>query len=350
MSHPTDMPAPAVSVVIPVHNCERYVAEAVRSVLRQTRTDFELIVVDDGSTDGTAEIVSSFADPRIRLIRTPRGGISSAINAGISASRADLIARLDGDDAMEPERLQRQVDFLEARPWLGGGASYYWVMDEKGTLRGSEEPPLVTVADLELQLSHRGRLIYPHPTVMMRRHVLARVGGYDSRYDKCEDVELFMRMYEAGWPMLVQPERLTRFRVHASSTTASSVRVQYFLNEAIFANFRRRRRGDADLPVEHYMAAAHASPWRWLITEGRILSRRLQRMRTVALMADRRLAGTLALVAAAAVDPISTTGALRRKLKRIERQSLSPWRAEAPAPIASGVAGPAVTGPETTSV
>ena len=109
---------PRVSVALPVHNCERYVAEAIESILAQTFTDFEFLIVDDGSTDGTLPILNRFAarDSRIRVISRPNTGIVGALNEMLGLARADLVARMDADDVALPVRFERQVRYLDEHP------------------------------------------------------------------------------------------------------------------------------------------------------------------------------------------------------------------------------------------
>jgi glycosyltransferase involved in cell wall biosynthesis len=199
------MRPPDVTVLMPVYNGERFVAETVESVLRQTHAGFEFIIVDDGSTDATRDIVGRFDDPRIRLVRLPRSGISAALNCGIRQARAPLIARIDADDLMEPQRLERQLAFVRARPEIGGAASYYRIIDERSALRGAFKVPLHDVADVERHLRLGGWLIYPHPTVIFRRDLALELGGYDHAFEVSEDVDFFLRMAEVGRPLLVQP-------------------------------------------------------------------------------------------------------------------------------------------------
>jgi glycosyltransferase involved in cell wall biosynthesis len=309
-------PRPQVSVAIPVFNGERYIGEAVRSVLAQTLHDIEVIVVDDASTDRTVEILAGIADPRLQVVAGPKRGASGAANEAIARCRADLVARLDADDVMEPQRLERQVAWLASRPGLGGGASYYWLIDEAGRICGWGDPPLLELADLDRQLSHGGRLIYAHPTVTLRRAALEKVGGYDPRFDSCEDVELLLRMYEAGHPVLVQPERLTRFRVHGGSVSATEGERQYFLDRAIFGNFQRRRQGLPELSPDAYVAHAQATLPRRVMTRARIRARRLHRAYGVARMQRRPLAAAAALAGAALLDVDAAWGAIRRRFGR----------------------------------
>lgn len=308
------MTDPVVSVVIPAHNAERFIGEAIESVLAQTVADFELVVVDDGSTDRTAEIVAGYRDPRILCLRPGKVGVCAASNLALERCRTPWVARLDADDVMEPHRLERQLAFLSGRPELGGIASYHWWINAQGEVKGAHDPPLHTVEDVERHLRLGGRLIYPHPTVMYRRDVVLGLGGYDERYESTEDVELFLRMYEAGRPLVVQPERLTRFRVHDSSVSARRAKEQFLLNELIFENFWRRRRGEPTITLEtlqHRMATSHLKRW---ASQGKFLATQHQRRRLIHQMRGRPLSALLSVIAAGALYPAGVVGRLRRKL------------------------------------
>jgi glycosyltransferase involved in cell wall biosynthesis len=110
---------PTVSVLMPCWNRERFIGDAIRSILAQTFTDLELIVVDDGSTDGTRAVVASFDDPRLRCLSCEHRGISAAMNAGLAAAQGKFIARLDSDDWWMPDMLATQIAMLDARPDVG---------------------------------------------------------------------------------------------------------------------------------------------------------------------------------------------------------------------------------------
>lgn len=200
---------PRIAVVLPVLNGEAYLAEAVRSVLDQTFTDFELVVVDDGSTDRTAEILASFSDARLRVIRFPENrGIVAALNAGIHGSESELIARMDADDICMPRRFERQVAFLDAHPdVMLCGTWTHQFGDESGILR----PPVKSE-------QIRARLFFgwamDHPSVMMRRSFLEQHGlEYDETFPHSEDFDFFIRTGELGGLANV-PEVLVRTRAH----------------------------------------------------------------------------------------------------------------------------------------
>jgi glycosyltransferase involved in cell wall biosynthesis len=209
---------PLISVVLPVHNCRPYLADAILSIRTQTLADFELIVVDDGSTDGSARIIddAARADARLRVIRRPNTGIVGALNEGIAAARGEFIARMDGDDLAEPARFAEQAAFLQSHVGCVAVGSAAWLIDADGDVIDRYAPPLGH-ADIEAQLllGNGGALI--HPAVMARRAAVNAVGGYRPDCDRAEDLDLFLRLGRHGLlSNLATP--LLRYRIHVGST------------------------------------------------------------------------------------------------------------------------------------
>lgn len=206
-----------VSVVMPVFNGERYLQEALDSVLGQTWTDLELVVVDDGSTDGTAEILRRQSDDRVRVLSQRNTGIAGALNAGIKAARGRYVARMDADDRSLPDRLSRQLGRLELEPDLALlGASFYSISDDGHRL--DLVPTLL--ADEELRRDLFVRCPFGHGTVVARRQVLLEVGGYDARAVPAEDYDLWSRVM-AAHRVANLPEALYEYRVHPGNTPKS---------------------------------------------------------------------------------------------------------------------------------
>ena len=176
--------APRVSVLLPVWNGEAFLEPAIESMLRQTLSSFELIVIDDGSTDASAAMAGKFAcgDDRVRVMRRAHEGLSAALNAGIAAARGEYIARMDADDINVPDRLQKQVAYLDAHPACVAVGAWIDVVDEAGLPLGVK-----TFSERHEQISAALLLgISPiaHPTVVMRRDVLRAAGGLNSRSTK----------------------------------------------------------------------------------------------------------------------------------------------------------------------
>lgn len=206
-----------VSVVVPAFNAERTIGETLLSVRRQTYRNLDIIVVDDGSTDRTSEIVhdQSRSDGRIRIIRQPNNGVAAARNTGIAAARAELIATIDADDVWQPSKIARQVEALEE---YGPQAKlvYAWsaFIDETGQVVNWGARPNF-YGDVFSELC-RGNFVGNGSAALIRKSVLERLGGYDSSLrgrggQGCEDWGLFLRIAEVGH-FVVVPDHLTGYR------------------------------------------------------------------------------------------------------------------------------------------
>jgi GT2 family glycosyltransferase len=215
---PTSERPPAVSVVLPVYNAARYLEPALASVLRQTFSDFELIAVDDGSTDDSKKILERFAaaDSRVRVISRPNTGIVGALNDGIAVARAEFIARMDGDDVSLPGRLQAQVDALRAGPDCIALGTAVQIIDSRGAVVDRYNPPWEHDAILaELLRGNGGALI--HPTAVFRAAALRKIGGYDPAFCKVEDLDLYLRLSREG-RLANLPVLGLQYRQHVQST------------------------------------------------------------------------------------------------------------------------------------
>lgn len=209
------MASPSVSVVLPVRDGERFLRDAIESVLTQTLSDLELIVVDDGSEDGTSRVLAGVADPRLRLLSRSREGLVPALRAGIAEARADYVARMDADDVSEPERLRRQIEVLERRPRVGMVATWTIVIDGHGRELRREVLPAEHV-DLARRLLLRNP--FQHGSVLLRRDALAAAGGYRADYGANEDYDLWRRLARS-WELACVPDTLYRYRVHSRAVT-----------------------------------------------------------------------------------------------------------------------------------
>ncbi len=214
------METPTVSVVMCVYNAERYVAEAIDSILGQTMRDFEFIIVCDASTDGTEAILRRYSerDARIRVSIHPRQGIPAAANYGCQLARGTYIARMDADDIAFPDRLERQVTFLERNPEVGVLGGALEVIDEEGRVTHRRIPPLED-AEIRKLLLHEC-CIY-QPAVMFRSDVFRASGGYRRAFVYAEDYDLWLRLAERC-RLANLPEPLVRYRVHLESVSLTS--------------------------------------------------------------------------------------------------------------------------------
>ncbi len=211
---------PAVSVVMAAYNGAGHVAEAVRSILEQDMADLELIVVDDGSTDGTAEIVAAVADPRLRLVRGPcNQGIAAAANIGLALARGAFVARMDSDDVAVPDRLSAQLAFMERHPEVdvcGGGME---IFGDIAQVVG------VPVADADIKanfLAARGNIF--NPTAFFRRDLVDRDRlRYDPNLPGAEDLAFWIAAMRAGARFANLDRTLVRYRWHGANVSASGV-------------------------------------------------------------------------------------------------------------------------------
>ncbi len=248
---------PRVSVVLPVRNGGAYLAPAIDSILTQTFTDFELIVVDDGSTDGTAAMLASISDPRLIVVAGPAAGIVAALNTGLARARADLIARMDADDIALPGRFAAQVAYLDANPAVAALGSAVILIDADGR---DLEPVGYPQSPEAIRALEPHVHFMAHPTVMMRAAAVRAVGGYRAQFVAAEDADLWLRLGDTH-DLANLAEPLLRYRTHAGQFSAvkraegrRAVALAAFL-----ASERRAGRGEADCLRDNLSASCLAS-------------------------------------------------------------------------------------------
>jgi glycosyltransferase involved in cell wall biosynthesis len=208
---------PHVSVIMSVYNDERYLREAVDSILAQTFIDFELVIIDDGSNDETATILSTYQDPRIAVHRQANRGLVAALNRGLALARGELLARMDADDRSHPERLQKQVAFLNQHPTIGLVGTACRIIDETGVSRAPflHYPTDSSHLQAELLLHN----CFCHGSVMFRRACIEQVGMYRPECAGDGDYDLWLRISE-HFAVANLDEPLYDYRSHAQSISA----------------------------------------------------------------------------------------------------------------------------------
>lgn len=200
------MDKPTVSVILPVYNCELYIYDAVQSILNQSFTNFELIIIDDCSTDATVAIINSFKDSRIRLIvKEKNSGYTDSLNYAITICKGDFIARMDGDDISLPERFQKQVDFLNANKDVIMCGTGIQIMDSDKILFHPSSHD-----DIKVKLCFSNAFF--HPTVMFKKDALVE-HNYDKNFEPAEDYDLWTRLIFKGKLSNIK-EVLLQYRVH----------------------------------------------------------------------------------------------------------------------------------------
>lgn len=231
---------PTVSVLMPVHNADRYVAEAVESILGQSWSDWELLIVDDGSTDRSRAIIERFAarDHRLRLTSRPNTGYTVALNELLTQSSGEFVARMDADDVALADRLSRQVEYLRAHPEVVCVGTAVHFIDDAGRFLRDGHPGLENDEIQERILA--GDCVLNHPSVMMRRGPVESVGGYRPEFEPAEDLDLWLRLAEVG-RLANLAEPLMNYRQHPASFSERHQRLQLERSAAAVLDACHRR-------------------------------------------------------------------------------------------------------------
>jgi glycosyltransferase involved in cell wall biosynthesis len=214
---------PGVSVLLPCYNAATTLGEALESLASQTLADFEIVAVDDGSSDATPDILQAWAarDSRMHVLRQPHSGIIAALNAGLGACSATLVARMDADDRSHPQRLERQAAFLEAHPEIDVVSCQVAGFPAEGVRQGFAVyidwlNALLSDADMRREMFVESPL--PHPSVAFRKQAVLEAGGYQEQ-GWAEDYDLWLRLYLAGRHFAKLPEVLLDWREHPERLT-----------------------------------------------------------------------------------------------------------------------------------
>ena len=262
---------PKVSVVMPTYNAERYLAQAIDSVLAQTYRDFEFLIVNDGSSDGTLDIAEAYAqkDPRIRIISQENQGGAAARNNGMEVARGEWIAMMDADDLMLPNRLERQLAFLRENPDVAVASAFVYHIDAQNRVIGQNESDLTNREMLQRKLTLNAPFGFSHPAVILNKKTVQAVGGYRPQFEPAEDIDLWNRVAENGHTVLVQPEFLLKYRIHVNSVCALKMREQVETSRWMEESLRRRRRGEPEPTWEQYQDIRRQMGWRARFRENR---------------------------------------------------------------------------------
>jgi Glycosyl transferase family 2 len=246
---------PRVSVVMPVHNGGRHLEPAIDSILGQTFADLEFVIIDDGSTDGTAEVLGRYraADPRLLVYPQEKAGLVASLNRGCGHARATYIARMDADDIAFPDRLARQVEFLDRQPEVAVVGSAVVRIDESGREIKRNVCP---TSHAEIVEALREYTCFTHPTVMLRRAAFEAVGGYRPAYGPAEDYDLWLRLSER-YELANLPDPLLYYRVYPGQVSVRQLDQQVLSVVGARAAARQRT-----------LTGHDRSPARELITPG----------------------------------------------------------------------------------
>ena len=252
--------APEVSIVVPVHNGERFLDEAIQSLRNQTLASIEILVVDDGSTDSSMRIAERHAavDTRVRIQRLARSNFATALNWGIRSARAPWIGRLDADDVALPEWLERQMCYLTEHPDVGALGAFGWMMGSGGNAVGLSRHGPVSREEF-LRARTEGLIYLLHSSVVFPRDLVLSLGGYREEYGTAADVDLWSRIAD-NHQVLALPEPLIQYRIHraAASLTRSEEQIEQTLRARY--NALRRRAREPELSLEDYRLWYRSQP------------------------------------------------------------------------------------------
>ena len=255
---------PTISVVLPVYNQEKYVAETLESVLAQTFQDFEVLVHDDGSTDGTAAILRRFAarDPRLRASFAPNAGKCTATNRLVEQARGRWCAFLDADDVMLPGRLEQQLAYHRVHPEVDATSCHCHYINEHGQHLGTQRyPGLRTAADGRQELA-QGRFVHCAITgLMISRYAFEKSGGLRSEFWGTEDFEFFNRLVAQGFSLVIVQQVLMLYRIHAGAQTMQNPLRTFEMMDYTSRCLALRRAEQAEPSFAEFMAERQRSPW-----------------------------------------------------------------------------------------
>jgi glycosyltransferase involved in cell wall biosynthesis len=218
-----------VSVIIPVYNCEKYLASAIESILKQNYRPIEIIVVDDGSNDNTAQVSSGFGD-KIKYIYQENVGVSKARNTGLKAARGEIITFLDSDDLWIPNKLQIQLDYLERNPnsLVVIGKTQFFKFDK---INKQEKIQIIADSQLFLNLG----------SAVFKKAAFTQIGLFDETLQYSEDVDWFNRARENNIPIVMHPEVVLLYQQHQNNMTRNKVASELKILKVLKQSLDRRR-------------------------------------------------------------------------------------------------------------
>ncbi|BAZ32363.1 putative glycosyl transferase [Cylindrospermum sp. NIES-4074] len=244
-----------ISIVMAAYNASEYIALAIESILNQTFSEFELIVIDDGSTDNTVKIVEHYIelDQRVRLIQNNHTGVCHARNTGIQSSKYSWIAIMDADDISLPQRLEKQINAAKANPEVVAWGTYVQHMSSTGDILSLQKQGPISQEEYHSLMNDGEIPFIIHPTTMMKKDVFLKVGAYDSQFPLAQDLELMSRMAHQGIIIAI-PEPLVWYRVHSQSASMQKFFSQQFFTRWIIARHQARLAGTGLPELNQFIA------------------------------------------------------------------------------------------------
>jgi glycosyltransferase involved in cell wall biosynthesis len=249
-----------ISVIMPAYNASDFIGEALDSILSQTFQQFEIIVVDDGSTDNTLAILRQYAqkDPRITVIQNNHGGACKARNTAIAVAKYPWIAAMDADDVSLPQRFEKQLKAAQAHPEVVVWGSYLNQINVKGDIIGTIRVGPTTVEAFNAVDRTQKAIVVTNSTAMFKREIALQAGCYDERLVAAQDTEFWDRMANYG-PIVVLPEPLVSYRLHGQSISAKKFFHQRMLHDYVVERNRLKAIGQS-ITMEDYIKQYNEKP------------------------------------------------------------------------------------------
>jgi glycosyltransferase involved in cell wall biosynthesis len=308
---------PLVTVVLPTHNGMPYLPQAVASILDQTLRDLSLLIIDDGSNDGTADYLESLTDPRVEVVRGTNRGLGVVLNHALSLCRTEFLARMDADDLSHPRRLEKQLAFLRSRPQVGMIGSQFDYIGGSG--KRVPSPPVPCDHNTIMAELLRGNLAMVHASAVFGTAVLRQIGGYRIR-GTGQDWDVFLRLGEitrlANYPKVLYSYRLHHQNSGLQRFLAASISIRYACHCA-----ELRRHGESEPTPETFLEQVESSARfsrMMLVLDAYALSQ--YRLALVDLANERKVRGYARLGWSAICSPRRTLVRMRRALLRFGRK------------------------------
>jgi glycosyltransferase involved in cell wall biosynthesis len=298
-----------ISVIMPAYNASAFLDQAIESVLSQTWRDFELIIIDDGSTDDTLEIAQRYAglDSRIKVYTQTNAGTAPTMNRGIDLAQGEWVFLMHADDRMHSNRLERQLAFISEHPELSVASTLVRHIDSRSRIIGRDNSILTTYEAVDKLVKANELIGFNHPASVLRKSAIKAVGGYRQAFWPAEDLDLWNRLVENGYKILVQPEFLLDYRMHGNSASISRARLTRTKVRWIKDCMLRRRAGLDELDWEPFLAELDAAPWPTRFNRARKDYAKIFYKSAVAHFAQREYPAVfLTLLAAVALQPRAT--------------------------------------------
>ncbi|MCM4160818.1 glycosyltransferase [Antarcticibacterium flavum] len=259
-----------LSIILPVYNQENFLKDTIESVLNQSFKNFEFLILDDGSTDGSANIINHYSakDHRIKAFFEKNSGKCAATNKLVEMATGDLCAFMDADDIMMPKRLEQQLQFHTMHPQIAASSSHCYYIDANGNTMGNQKYPFLrNIEECERSFLQNEIIHCAFTGLMMKRNIFLKVGGLDPKFWPCEDLDLANKIIEKGHLLVIIQEFLMQYRIHDSSITAS--RQWHMFDMSAYTRFciSQRRGGKPICTFKEFISKQHNIGWKQKLWE-----------------------------------------------------------------------------------